>query len=219
MKVSALEIDLRQLLVRHHDARGTSLRIQHARDVEAGLGGRGSDQVDNHHMADERFAAPVLANEREQAMLDLVPLAGARRQIWRMSSSASLRTLLLVHRKGDSGSPRLTGSTHRSRSASKVGSLTTARLRPPPDRRMRWPQAGIRRRQLLQAPRNGLARNASGADDRRDATAPQALRFSRCRQPPLTFVQKRFHAHKTFLDRSCIRGHQRAIAALVDQIN
>ena len=46
MKVSALEIDLRQLLVRHHDARGTSLRIQHALDVEAGLGSRGGDPVD-----------------------------------------------------------------------------------------------------------------------------------------------------------------------------
>jgi hypothetical protein len=45
--------------------------------------------------------------------------------------------------------------------------------------------------------------NAGGVGDRRDATAPQALRFS-C-QAPLTFVQKRFQAHKTFFARSCIR--------------
>jgi hypothetical protein len=47
--------------------------------------------------------------------------------------------------------------------------------------------------------------------------APQALRFSR-RQAPLTFVQKRFQAHKTFFDRSCIHVHHYAIAVLVDQI-
>ncbi len=66
-------------------------------------------------------------------------------------------------------------------------------------------QAGIRRRQLLQTPRNALARNAGGAGDRRDATAPQALRFSR-RQAPLTFVQKQFQAHKTYLTKFAARA-------------
>ena len=39
--------------------------------------GRGGDEIDNDLEADERFAAPVLANEAEQPMLDFVPLAGA----------------------------------------------------------------------------------------------------------------------------------------------
>src|SRR5713101_5453352 len=53
------------------------------------------------------------------------------------SSLASLRTLLLVQRSGDSGSPRVTGSTSRSRSSLRLGSLLTLLLRPPPLRRMR----------------------------------------------------------------------------------
>jgi hypothetical protein len=50
-----------------------------ADDIEAGFGFRGSDQLDNDLMADERPAAPVHADKREQTMLDAIPLAGARR--------------------------------------------------------------------------------------------------------------------------------------------
>ena len=50
-------------------------------DVEAGAGAGGGDQADDDLVADERFAAPVLADEREEAMLDLVPLAGAGREV------------------------------------------------------------------------------------------------------------------------------------------
>src|SRR5713226_9640992 len=53
------------------------------------------------------------------------------------SSLASLRTLLLVQRSGDCGSPRVTGSTSRSRSSLKPGSLLTLLLRPPPFLRIR----------------------------------------------------------------------------------
>jgi hypothetical protein len=38
-------------------------------------------QIYNHLMADQRFATPVLADEREQPMFDLIPLAGSRRQM------------------------------------------------------------------------------------------------------------------------------------------
>ena len=44
---------------------------------------------------------------------------------------------LSVHRSGDSGSPRLVGSTSLSRSSRNMGSSTTADLRPPPGRRTR----------------------------------------------------------------------------------
>src|SRR5260370_7905084 len=53
------------------------------------------------------------------------------------SSLANLRTLLLVHRRGDSGSPLVTGSTNRSKSSLSLGSLLTLLLRPPPLRRTR----------------------------------------------------------------------------------
>src|SRR5437773_4860735 len=42
-----------------------------------------------------------------------------------------------VHRNGDSGSPRVVGSTSASRSASRLGSLQIAGLRPAPGRRIR----------------------------------------------------------------------------------
>ena len=42
-----------------------------------------------------------------------------------------------VQRSSDSGSPRVTGSTSRSRSSRKLGSLVTVFLRPPPLRRIR----------------------------------------------------------------------------------
>jgi hypothetical protein len=46
--------------------------------TKAGFGGGGPDQLDDHPIADECFGAPV---EGEEAVLDLVPLAGARRQV------------------------------------------------------------------------------------------------------------------------------------------
>src|SRR5260221_14521921 len=55
----------------------------------------------------------------------------------RLSSVASLRTLLHVQRRGDSGSPRVSGSTNRSRSSRRLASLLTVVLRPPPIRRIR----------------------------------------------------------------------------------
>ena len=53
------------------------------------------------------------------------------------SASASRRRLLQVYRNGDSGSPRVVGSTSASRSSTNVGSLTIAGLRPAPGRRTR----------------------------------------------------------------------------------
>ena len=39
------------------------------------------DEVHDHLMADQRVPTPVHCDEREQAMLDLVPLACARREV------------------------------------------------------------------------------------------------------------------------------------------
>src|SRR5882672_10093499 len=51
------------------------------RTVRPVFGGGGRDQLDDHAMADEGLGAPVLADEGEEAVLDLVPLAGAGRQV------------------------------------------------------------------------------------------------------------------------------------------
>ena len=48
---------------------------------EAGIGcGRGN-QLDDRAIASQRLAAPIDRDEREQAMLDLVPFAGAGWQL------------------------------------------------------------------------------------------------------------------------------------------
>ena len=61
-----------------------------ASHLQACVGGGGGDQFDDDLMADERFAAPVLRDEREQAVLDLVPLAGAGRQMTDGDGNAEL---------------------------------------------------------------------------------------------------------------------------------
>ena len=45
------------------------------RTGEAGFGGGGRDQLDNHPIADEGPGTPVLTDEGEEAVLDFVPLA------------------------------------------------------------------------------------------------------------------------------------------------
>jgi len=69
--------------------------------------------------------AQLAQHPRHHAVAGRVPIC--------CNSAASLRMLLQVQRSGDSGSPRVTGSTSRSRSRSRVGSFATAFLRPPQD--------------------------------------------------------------------------------------
>jgi hypothetical protein len=52
-------------------------------------------------------------------------------------ASARLRTDLVVHRSGDSGSPREVGSTNDSNVVRTPGSVSASGLRPPPGRRVR----------------------------------------------------------------------------------
>ena len=54
-----------------------AVAIEFAMHGETGVIGGGGDQVDDDTVADKRLGAPVLTDEREQAVLDLVPLAGA----------------------------------------------------------------------------------------------------------------------------------------------
>lgn len=56
---------------------------------------------------------------------------------WRVSSSASVRVDFVVHRSGDIGSPRSSGSTRASNAGRSPGSRSATRLRPPPGRRTR----------------------------------------------------------------------------------
>src|SRR5262249_32015202 len=53
---------------------------------------------------------------------------------WRVSSAASFRVDLVVHRSGDTGSPLSSGSTRPSSAGTSPRSRSAARLRPPPAR-------------------------------------------------------------------------------------
>ena len=63
------------------DAFGIVLFVKAASDLEAGIGFGGGDQLDDDLMAEERLAAPIDADEREHAVFDAVPFAGAGRMM------------------------------------------------------------------------------------------------------------------------------------------
>ena len=76
MEVVPGKVDCGHFLVADLDAFGIGVRIEFAMHVQAGGGGRGGNQLDDDAIADQRSGAPVLADEGEQAVLDLVPFAG-----------------------------------------------------------------------------------------------------------------------------------------------
>src|SRR5712691_5843456 len=63
-------------------------RIKRAFDPEAGFGCRCSDGLDHGKTTCEGSGAPVLGNVTEQAMLDFVPLRGARRIVMNVDCKA-----------------------------------------------------------------------------------------------------------------------------------
>ena len=63
------------------DTFGIFVFVQFGAHFEAGVGCRRGNQLDDRAIAAQGLAAPVDGDERKQAMLDLVPLAGAGRQM------------------------------------------------------------------------------------------------------------------------------------------
>ena len=80
MKQGPFNLNLPQLLGTDLDPFRIKVAIQSALDLEAGFGGGGRDQIDDHLVADQRFPAPILADMRKQAMLDFIPFAGPGRK-------------------------------------------------------------------------------------------------------------------------------------------
>jgi hypothetical protein len=81
MELGALDVEGGHFGVGYNNAAGISARVEFTPHGEAGFGGRGRDQLDNHPIADEGLGTPVLADEGEETVLDFVPLAGAGRQV------------------------------------------------------------------------------------------------------------------------------------------
>jgi hypothetical protein len=81
MEFVAANINGRDLAIRDFDTGGVDVRVEFGMHGEACPGCCGSDEIHYDFMAYERLATPVLADEREQPMLNLVPLAGSGRQM------------------------------------------------------------------------------------------------------------------------------------------
>ena len=77
----APEVDSLQFGVGDLDAGWIGVWVEFTADFQAGLGRSGGDQLHDHLMADEWLATPIAGDEREKAVLDLVPLARAGRQV------------------------------------------------------------------------------------------------------------------------------------------
>src|SRR5260370_21320347 len=75
------DVDGGHVCVRYDNAAWVLAGVEFTAHREAGFGGSGRDQLDDHAIADEWLGAPVLADEGEEAVLDFVPLAGAGRQV------------------------------------------------------------------------------------------------------------------------------------------
>src|SRR5664279_2971427 len=82
--------DLSQLGIGHLDAGRVGAFVQFRMNPEPCSGSRSGDQVDDDLQTDQGLATPVLRDEGEQSMLDLVPLAGARRKVTDRDAQACL---------------------------------------------------------------------------------------------------------------------------------
>ena len=81
MEVVGLDVDLGHFGVGDLDGFRVVVVIETAMDGEPGPGRGGADQSHDHGMGEQRFAAPVLRDEGEEAMFDAVPLCALPRRI------------------------------------------------------------------------------------------------------------------------------------------
>ena len=75
------EFDGSELRVVDLDALGIFVRIELRVHLQACIGGGGGNELDYGAIAAQRLATPVDRDEREKPVLDLVPLAGAWREM------------------------------------------------------------------------------------------------------------------------------------------
>jgi hypothetical protein len=131
-----------------------------------------------------------LARSLRPGMIVLLDRGFATLWPWRVSSAASLRVDLVVHRSGDTGSPRSSGSTRASSAERSPRSTSAARLRPP-TRPARPVQRLSTRVQLSNAQRHRGLPDPGGPGNQPDPAMPQRPRLSAHQQPPLPLIQMR----------------------------
>ena len=76
MKLFSPNLEFGHLLIGNLKAALVDIGVELAFHGQACCRCSGGDEVDDDLMADEWFATPVLANEREKTVFDLVPFAG-----------------------------------------------------------------------------------------------------------------------------------------------
>ena len=81
MKGVGGELDPGELLISDDNAHGILAAIELGPHPESSGHFRGSDQAHDGHQAHQQLPAPVHRDVREQAVFDLVPLAGPRREV------------------------------------------------------------------------------------------------------------------------------------------
>src|SRR3954451_23821508 len=69
------------LLIGYDNSLWIGASVEFAADGKPGLCCGGADEIDDHTIADQRLRLPVHRDEREQAVLHLVPFARTRRQV------------------------------------------------------------------------------------------------------------------------------------------
>jgi hypothetical protein len=90
MECVALDVERHHLGIADFDTLFVGDGVERAFDLQAGLGGRRGNQLDHGHAIDDGAPAPDLRDVAEQAMLDLIPLRGARRIMMDMEPEAGL---------------------------------------------------------------------------------------------------------------------------------
>jgi hypothetical protein len=68
------------VFIGHLASRWIVIRVELALHCQAGFPGGRRNQFEDHGIADERFATPILADPGKEAMLNLVPFARSRRE-------------------------------------------------------------------------------------------------------------------------------------------
>ena len=98
MKCGQFEVEFCEFSIGDFDASRIDASIQFSAYLQSGLRCRVRDQVDDYVVTDQRSPTPILGDVAEYAMLDLVPFAGARREVAHMDRhSQAHRQLLQRH--------------------------------------------------------------------------------------------------------------------------
>ena len=90
MERISLEIQASQFLIADLAAFFIAFVVESGRDSQAGFRFRVPDEVDDGHTVEQWPATPILGNEAEHAVLDLIPLARARRKVRDMEGQVEI---------------------------------------------------------------------------------------------------------------------------------